>query len=331
LDNTGSMSGLREKAREFANDQIGKVKLAAADSDQITELSIMLFGEPRNQRWLTLHAFPQAAPLVARHDYTTDAPATALYEAVRHAVLELEGRQRVQPNNDASNLIIVITDGDDTVERSWGNGLANFGHFLKEKQQDERWSFAFLGPARLIHSLGRTVPAGNLVVWEQTEAGLEQASHMTSQGIGGYYSARAAGQTKTTAFFTELGKVSKTQVQKRLGPPRNGDFKRIPVSKETTIREAVEEAGERFRVGAGFYELTKPERVQSHKEFLLMERKGGNIYSGAGAREILGISDGPGVTVKVTPGNHGDWRVFVSSTSTNRKLVRGTTLLYKVR
>jgi hypothetical protein len=35
------------------------------------------------------------------------------------------------------------------------------------------------------------------------------------------------------------------------------------------------------------------------------------------------------VEVKVAPGNHANYNLFVLSTSTNRKLVRGTLFLYE--
>lgn len=46
-------------------------------------------------------------------------------------------------------------------------------------------------------------------------------------------------------------------------------------------------------------------------------------YGGSDARDMLNL---PPYAVKVKPGSFGEWRIFVQSTSVNRKLIAGTTV-----
>ena len=79
--------------------------------------------------------------------------------------------------------------------------------------------------------------------------------------------------------------------------------------------------------GAAFYLLMKPENeVQDHKQIAIRDKKTGVIYSGVNARQMLGLPYHG--TVKVVPGNHGGYDIFIQSTSVNRKLVKGTQVLY---
>lgn len=57
-----------------------------------------------------------------------------------------------------------------------------------------------------------------------------------------------------------------------------------------------------------------------------MEKGKTPVYSGEWVRETLGLPKFG--EVKVEPGNHGNWDIYVQSASTNRKLVRGTKLVY---
>jgi len=71
----------------------------------------------------------------------------------------------------------------------------------------------------------------------------------------------------------------------------------------------------------------KPENeVQDHKQIAIRDKKTGVIYSGVNARQMLGLPYHG--TVKVVPGNHGAYDIFIQSTSVNRKLVKGTQVLY---
>jgi hypothetical protein len=118
-----------------------------------------------------------------------------------------------------------------------------------------------------------------------------------------------------------------------LTPVRASRFQVLDVDEDASIKDFVLDAGAEFATGRGFYEFTKSVKIQSHKEVILVETTTGDMFSGAEAREILGLSDFETVTVspRSTPGlSDGKYTAFVQSTSHNRKLLEGTKFLYEV-
>lgn len=116
-------------------------------------------------------------------------------------------------------------------------------------------------------------------------------------------------------------------------PVTPGRFQTMEVDTDMDIRSFVEFNGIIFKRGRGFYELSKSEKVQQYKEIILEDRETGEMYSGAQVREYLGlqpqIAKG-GVTERLNSHHTNKYRVFVQSTSVNRKLIGGTKLLYEV-
>jgi hypothetical protein len=79
--------------------------------------------------------------------------------------------------------------------------------------------------------------------------------------------------------------------------------------------------------GAGFYQLTKTEPlVQDHKRILIRDKTTQAVYFGSAARQMLGLPAWGGV--RLAPGDHGNFDIFIQSTSVNRKLAKGTSLIY---
>jgi hypothetical protein len=118
-------------------------------------------------------------------------------------------------------------------------------------------------------------------------------------------------------------------------PVSPGRFQVLYVDKDQSIKSFVEENGLPFKQGNGFYELSKTVEVQTYKQIILMDKKTGKFYEGTQARSILGLSPERdkkyGISIeKLYPANHINYRVFIQSTSVNRKLISGTTFLYEV-
>lgn len=103
-------------------------------------------------------------------------------------------------------------------------------------------------------------------------------------------------------------------------------FQMLHVDKDTPIKEFVQSTGATFRIGRGFYELTKTEKVQEHKEVVL-RNSAGDMFSGAKAREMIGLPYGQRGTVR--PMRDLGYTVFIQSTSPNRKLMGNTRFLYE--
>lgn len=100
----------------------------------------------------------------------------------------------------------------------------------------------------------------------------------------------------------------------------------LNVEDDISIKNFVESKGLRFKTGKGFYEFTKPESISPNKEVVLMKKGTGELFEGKEARRIIGLSD---ETKKYKPSDIKDYRVFIQSTSYNRKLLADTGFLYE--
>jgi hypothetical protein len=107
-----------------------------------------------------------------------------------------------------------------------------------------------------------------------------------------------------------------------------GRFQVLEVDTDISIKAFVLENGLNFKIGRGFYEFTKTETIQGHKEVILMDRVTGDLFEGEAARQMLELPTG--ATVRIKPSNLEKYVVFVQSTSANRKLIGGTRFLYEV-
>jgi len=118
-----------------------------------------------------------------------------------------------------------------------------------------------------------------------------------------------------------------------LVPVMPGRFQIMTVDENCDIKGFVEKNGIAFKKGRGFYELSKAETVQQYKEVIMQDRETGEMFNGSQVREKLGLqpqSEKGGVNERLHKADAEKFRVFVQSTSVNRKLIAGTTFLYEV-
>lgn len=322
IDESGSMNNIAKDALNALNSQLEFIKSQATSTGQKTTVSFYKFNDSVS-RILSLYPVESVKPI---SDYWPNG-STSLMDAVEEAINGLE-RAPKQSGSDVSFLVIVVTDGQ---ENSSQTTVEKVSKLIKQKQGTDRWSFVFsvphVGTNYIQKFLG--VPDGNIREWEQTTKGVQTMSTAHIAGITSYYSGRSLGKTSTKNYFqTDLSNLSTTDLKDNLDTV-NSDFKSLEVKSEVEIRPFVEKSGFAFVKGNGFYELTKPELVQEYKEILIKDKKNGKIYGGADAKNLINMPLN-GET-RVRPGNHMNYAIFVQSTSVNRKLVRGTTLLYKIK
>ena len=129
---------------------------------------------------------------------------------------------------------------------------------------------------------------------------------------------RKKGSTKTSLY---------TKRKDGLEPVHPSRFQVMNVSYDTPIKDFVQSNGVTFKVGRGFYEFTKTEDIQDYKEIIVQDRKTGEMFSGENARKVAGIPDG---RVHMKPDSYIGYRIFIQSTSNNRRLKAGTNFLYEV-
>jgi hypothetical protein len=338
LDSSGSMGYVASDVVTAFNQHIDDITANAKKENQETTLTFLTFGETGsnyggesdvklNYAFGSVSGPIPIQKLGNRPGEIRYRPGgnTPLFDAVGRTIEELNlAVDRHDPNT--SFVVFVITDGEDNAStRYTGHGIKLL---LADKQATDRWTFAFLMPPGKGAAFARTygIPTGNIREWEATTQGVQEYAAATSNSIGAFYSSRSMGSTASQSFFqTDASKITKTMLKKELT-----DLSKLvyewTVDKEVSIKELVEAKRKQFVIGAGFYQLMKKEVIQGNKQILIKDKSTGKVYGGPEARELLKLPD---FEVKVEPGNHANYEIFVQSTSHNRKLPRGTKLLYR--
>ena len=101
----------------------------------------------------------------------------------------------------------------------------------------------------------------------------------------------------------------------------------LTVDAPCAIKQFVESRGVDYKIGRGFYQLSKSETIQENKEVVIRHKITKDMFTGDKAREFLGIPYGE--RGRVRPDKFDEYDFFIQSTSVNRKLMAGTDFLYE--
>lgn len=332
-DHSGSMSSYAEAARHDYNNIIQVLKEEAIAEHQDTNVTVIQCGIKDPDSYQTVNRFEvknaSVTVLKPMDHYPSTGGSTPLFDSVGMLIEYFKG---LPDANDpkVSFLVNVTTDGGDNSSNKYsGRTLAAE---MKRLIATDRWTFAFRVPRGMkSRLLEMGIPAGNVLEWDTSTSGMEKATAATTYAVRSYMKARSAGSTSVSNYFSpDLSKVTVKDVKKSLSNITN-EVKvwEVPSNWDGgEIRTFVESfANQTYHKGAAFYQLTKPERrVQDYKKIVIQDKKTKAFYGGMDARSILGLPDVG--DVKVVPGDHANYNIFVQSTSVNRKLVAGTSVVY---
>lgn len=323
IDRSGSMNGLENAVLKALEINIGTLREQERLHGQITLITVLEFDSSAT---VIRNDVPLALYRPVTYDEIKHRGGTALRDATGQAV-EVLSSQHVGDEYDVTYLVNVMTDGEENQSRkySWQQLAA----LLRQKIGTDVWTFTFLVPPGHSHYITDYlgVAAGNVSEWEGTEKGIQAYAAANSAGFTTYYQSRSAGVRSTKTFYTDTSKVTKAQVTANLVDIRR-DVAMWDVKSTAEVRSFCESQGARpYLAGAAFYQLLKPEKVQDYKKLLVVDRTSGSVYAGDAARQLLGVPNGIG-TIKLAPGNHTNYDVYVQSTSYNRKVFPGSKVIY---
>jgi hypothetical protein len=329
-DHSASMTPIRAAAGKDYNRLIGDIKTASNTNQIDTIVSVVKCGvghaalnvrDVVNSSITTLKPIPEGG-------YEASGSGTPLFDSVLMLINDLKKVPDAQ-NPDVSFLVMVVTDGNDN--RSEYRSQHNLIATIAELNRTGRWTFVFRVPkggTRTLVNFG--ISAGNILEWDQTAKGVEIATQATTSAVEAYYSGVKAGVRSTDKFFTNIDKkearaVIKTQMKDISNEVTVWNIKAADAALD--IRKFIESKGISFIKGTAFYQLVKPEReVQDYKVIIIKDKKAGKVYAGSAARDLLGLPTFG--TVKVAPGDHAGYDVYIQSTSVNRKLPEGSRVLF---
>jgi hypothetical protein len=323
LDESGSMSGIAAAADQAARTWIGGIKQASSDNKQDTVATVIMFD---NTHRVVVDRRPidkvdVSAITIRRGGGSTALFATTL-EALRRARLDLQG-------NGDSALILVVTDGGENCNYNLRDDVSRA---VTEILQTNRVDVALMVPPRQRQSVSDAmgVSVENVREWEPTVAGLARATQTYQASFNAYYGNRSRGITSNrsigTSFYADPDDLTKVDMAKLTDISR--EIRLLPVTHRDPERIDeffVAKLNRPFEKGKLFYELTKSEDLRPGRSIIVQDMQTGKVFGGDEARAVLGLDFSQ--KVKVRPGKDKKRRVFVQSTSLNRKLVIGTEIL----
>ncbi len=318
LDGSGSMMGHQASVVRVAKSLLDHLAVRSKEMDQETRVTVYSFD---SRVECTMYdrdvlRLPDVAKL-----YHVGGGMTALVDATMQSQLDLA--KTAQLYGDHAFLTYVLTDGQENNSRKFG------GTDLKQylDRMPENWTIgAFVPDAQGVFEAKRFgFPAGNISVWDTTSSqGVEQVGKLIRDTADAYMTARASGVRGTRSLFsTGADAVNKATVAK-LTPMPVGSYFLVPVPSDAVIKEFVESTGNQYKIGRAFYELMKTETIQGNKALAVVDKKTAKVFTGDQVRGIIGLSDR---NERVKPNHNPDYKIFVQSTSVNRKLIAGTQVL----
>jgi hypothetical protein len=329
-DHSGSMRVIARPAARDYNDNIAVIAENADRFDIDTVVSVVECGAGRTShvKRVVVNSNVSALKPIPEKDYVADGTGTPLFDSVGELIELLESVPDAS-DPDVSFLVMAVTDGHENASIRWN--ARRLAAKIRELQATDRWTFIFRVPKGHARQLAQQfgVHEGNILEWDQTQRGVEQAQQRTREAFTQYYTERSTGVRSTTRFYADLTAVAPAAVEASLDDI-SSEVSLWPVtnSDQLELRTFVEKRTKPLPLlkGAAFYQLSKTEDVQARKLLAIRDKVTHKVYAGPAARQLLGLPTTH--EVRLSPGNTGHYDVFVQSTSVNRKLVAGTNVLY---
>jgi hypothetical protein len=314
LDLSSSMQHLTDKMRKVFNNQIESLRRMSLQFEQETRVSVYTFADAHNIKCL-ISDVDVARPMEL--DSLDAYGWTALLDATGLAIEDLQ--LLPQKYGDHAFIVYLLTDGEENASRKYSP--TKFSNLLS-KLPDNFTVAAFVPDTNGVLMMERFgLRRGNIDKWDATEKGMEEVGQKFEKTMDNYFTMRSRGVRTSDTMFSDLHSVSAGQVKQILKKVSDKDYK-IVINEKTQaveIKPLVEDkVGVIYNKGNGFYELVKNERVQPAKKIAIQNKKTQEVFTGDQARNLLGL---PNHEVKLCPADHGEWIVYVQSTSVNRKII----------
>lgn len=324
---------------KVADGQIKHLAQRSTELDQETRISVMVFSSYGKYKCVVWDKDVLRLPSIQKF-YQPDGN-TAFIDATLDAIRDLS--ETPERYGDHSFLMYVLTDGEENNSKR-----APWDLEKTIRELPDHWTVAALVPnASGKHEAKKFgFPNGNIEIWDTNSAdGVTEVGERIRAATDTYMTNRAAGIRSTkTLFSTDATAVNANTVAAAnlapLDPSKYAvvpvpNLKQVPDSAKTpdgqniVIKPFTEACGFTYKIGSGFYQLSKPEKIQPQKAIMIMERKGKQrVFHGQEARQLVGLPDHE---IRVKPDLNPDYLIFVQSGSINRHLMPGTQYLYLLK
>ncbi len=325
LDRSGSMRGFENAVLKNLQQQVDALKLASTP-DNVFNMAVINFDD-RVDTTLSLRSVLSVNSINSL--YSRPRGGTAMNDAISTAISQC---YHVNQNNTIhAFLISVITDGGE-------NASALKSHMLHSTvsslRASDKYTFTVAGPSGIkSYAALIGIPEGNVTTWDQTQAGIADLGVRSTTALGRYTASRGTGQTTTNSFYAAPVTANADKFAGQIADKLDDVTKLVKVERVTdsdpvAISKFCEKKFGSFPKGHIYYQLNESEKVQDYKRVVIQDTATGNFYAGLkSAMKLLGVPNFHG-TVKIKPGTLGEFKVYIQSTSHNRKLTAGTAVVY---
>ena len=109
----------------------------------------------------------------------------------------------------------------------------------------------------------------------------------------------------------------------------DGCFQEFSVENRCSVKEFTKLNGLEFAKGKIFYKLVKKENVQNYKNVIVKRKSDGICITGDSVKNLLKIKEEKVLRVNLDNEDYLDFDIFIQSTSHNRKLDAGSSVLFQ--
>lgn len=316
LDASFSMKGREAELVKVADNQIAYLAQRSKDLDQETRVTVYMFSNRREIYCLIYDKDVLRMPSI-KSLYRVMSQ-TALIDATLLAINDL--KMTPEKYGEHAFLIYVLTDGQENNSAARSYDLKNTIDGLPD-----HWTIAAFVPNQdgKFEAKRFGFPADNVEVWDATSVkGIAEAGETIRRTTETFMQNRKVGIRGSRSLF-KLNTLTPDDILSTMTPLMPQDFALRGVLSDSRADDFVRDNGLPFHVGMVFYQLSKPEIIQSQKRIAILFD--GRVYIGyREIRRVLGLPDDE--SVKVIPENY-PYTIFVESTAPNRKLIAGTRAL----
>lgn len=320
LDASDSMRNVKDGLIKVADNQIAYLATRSKELDQETRITVYTFEggnyySSTNIKCLIYDKDVLRVPSIAQL-YELGG-ATPLIDATLLALNDLA--MTPEKYGQHSFLVYVLTDGMENTSKARPNDLLQAINKLPDN-----WTLATFVPNQngVYEAKKFGFPKDNIAIWDTNAQGIEEVGHRIRETTENFMQARSRGVRSVKNLFS-LENASLSEIQNNLEALHYGQFRLYDVTEKCRIDEFIESVtGRAYKLGEGYYQLSKTEIIQPTKKIAILSKQG--LFIGDDARQLLGLPD---EHVKVGPNHNPNYTVFVQSTSNNRNLMPDTKLL----
>ena len=205
VDESGSMSYLREATLSGINETISTIRRAQADFKDTQEHTLTLVTFDSNGRTPDVRTMIDNLPIDDVKEFQDYIPngCTPLYDALGESLTALH--KRIKDDKNASAVVTILTDGLENASQHW---TARTVSQLIEQLKGEGWSFSYMGSAHDVKEVTDLLKIDNVVEFSHDQQG-------TSSIWGREQSAKRAYFEKMDRMYCDTAPLSDEELVSR--------------------------------------------------------------------------------------------------------------------